>query len=270
MGGSRKNISRNILRLGAERTSAPFIFMKNTNFLENKTILITGSSRGIGAATARLAKRYGANVVLHGKTVTKELEQISKELGSSYIVCDVADESAVKKEVSKVNNIDILVNNAGINPSKTFMELTAEDWCNIFEVNVMGTVNFSKAAIPQMIERGSGKIINVASIKGYHHVSGKPAYAASKAAIIRMTSSMAEEFASHNILINAVAPGFTETEMTKSTLSPKIQSQIDKIPLKRMAKPNDIAEVILFLASDASNYITGQTLSVDGGYSVAG
>ena len=238
--------------------------------LKHKTILITGSSRGIGAVTARIAKSYDAHVILHGKTASKELKQLSDELDSPYIVCDVADKDAVIKEVAKFNNIDILVNNAGINPSKTFMELTNEDWQKIFEVNVIGTVNFSKAVIPEMIKRGSGKIINIASVKGYLHISGKPAYAASKAAIMRITSSMAEEFAPHNIFINAVAPGFTETEMTKETLSSKIQSQINRIPLKRMAKPNEIAEVILFLASDKSSYITGQTLLVDGGYSIAG
>lgn len=238
--------------------------------LKNKTILITGSSRGIGAATARLAKNYGATVILHGKTESGELKKISKEIKCSYIVCDVADETAVKKEVSKFKKIDILVNNAGINPSKTFMQLTNEDWQKVFEVNVLGVVNASKAVLPGMIKKGYGKIINIASIKGYPHISGKPAYAASKAAVIRITSSMAEEFAPYNILVNAVAPGFTETEMTKETLSPKIQSQIDKIPLKRMAKPNEIAEAILFLASDRANYITGQTLLVDGGYSIVG
>src|SRR3989344_294414 len=238
--------------------------------LKNKTILITGSSRGIGAATARLAKSYGATVILHGKTESDELKKISRELKSSYIACDITDEATVKKEVSKFKKIDILVNNAGINPSKTFMQLTNEDWHKIFEVNVLGVVNASKAVIPEMIKKGYGKIINIASVKGYTHVSGKPAYAASKAAVMRITSSMAEEFAPYNILINAVAPGFTETEMTKETLSPKIQGQIDKIPLKRMATPKEIAEAILFLASDKSDYITGQTIAVEGGYSING
>ena len=236
--------------------------------LENKTILITGSSRGIGAATARLAKNYGATVILHGKTESEELKKLSKALESAYIVFDVADERATIKEIGKFKRIDILVNNAGINPSKTFAQLANEDWRQIFEVNVLGVVNVSKAVITGMIKRGYGKIINIASIKGFPSISGKPAYAASKSAIIRITSSMAEEFAPYNILINAVAPGFTETEMTKASLSPKIQGQIDKIPLKRMATPNEIAEVILFLASARSDYITGQTIAVDGGYSI--
>ena len=235
--------------------------------LENRTILITGSSRGIGTATARLAKKYGADVILHGKTDSESLQDLSQELNSRYIFCDVSNEIRVREEVRKLGSIDVLVNNAGINPSKTFMELTSQEWRDLLEVNVLGTVNFSKAVIPRMLENQYGKIINVASVKGYSHVSGKPAYASSKAAVIRMTSSMAEEFAP-DILVNAVAPGFTKTEMTEGTLSPKIQNQIDKIPLKRMAEPREIAEAILFLASDKSNYITGQTLTVDGGLSI--
>lgn len=238
--------------------------------LKDKTILITGSSRGIGEATARRAKKYGAHVILHGKTESEELKRLSKEIDSPYFFCDAANEDAVIKELNKFKNIDILVNNAGVNPSKTFVQLTSEDWRRIFEINVFGIVHFSKAVIPGMLKKGYGKIINIASIKGYPYIVGKPAYAASKAAVIRITSSMAEEFASHNILVNAVAPGFTKTEMSQSTLSPKIQEQIDRIPLKRMAEPEEIAEVILFLASDKSNYITGQTLLVDGGYGIMG
>lgn len=236
--------------------------------LSRKEILITGSSRGIGAATARLAINYGANVILHGRTESSNLTDLARELKSSYIFCDVADEESVQRKVERLGTIDILVNSAGINPSKTFMELTNDDWMEIFRTNVLGMVNFSKAVIPGMIERKQGKIINIASIKGYSHISGKPAYAASKAALIRITSSMAEEFAPYGILVNAVAPGFVDTEMTRATMSEKIKEQIGRIPLKRTAKPEEIAEAILFLASDKANYITGQTLIVDGGYSL--
>lgn len=234
--------------------------------LKDKTILITGSSRGIGAATAKLAKEYGAEVILHGKTDSEYLRKLARELDSDYIFCDVCREYDVKDKVGNLE-VDVLVNSAGINPSKTFMNLSVDDWRNIFETNVFGTVNFSKAVIPGMIDREYGKIINVASAKGYSHVRGKPAYAASKAAIMRMTSSMAEEFAP-DILVNAVAPGFTKTEMTEKSMSSKIQSQIDKILLRRMADPREIAEVVLFLAGDKSSYITGQTIAVDGGFSI--
>ena len=148
------------------------------------------------------------------------------------------------------------------------MDLTNNDWHEILNTNILGIVNFSRAVIPGMMERGQGKIINIASVKGYIHVIAKPAYSVSKAAVMRMTSSMAQELAP-KILVNAVAPGFTETEMTESTLSPIIRAQIGRIPLKRMAKPREIAEAILFLASDKSNYITGQTIAVDGGFSIS-
>jgi len=235
---------------------------------KNKTILITGSSRGIGEATARMARSFGAKVILHGKTDSEELKKLAKEIAAPYFFCDIADEKAVKREIAKFANIDILINNAGINPSKTFLQLTHEDWQQIFDTNVFGLVNVSKAVIPGMIKRGRGNIVNIASIKGYPYVLGKPAYAASKAAVMRITSSMAEEFAPHNIRVNAIAPGFVDTAMTKQTMSPVVQQQVDKIPLKRMATPDEIAETILFLASDKASYITGQTVVVDGGYSI--
>jgi 3-oxoacyl-[acyl-carrier protein] reductase len=233
--------------------------------LKNKTILITGSSRGIGAATARLAKEYGAEVVLHGKTESEYLKQLALELDASYLFCDVANETEVKIAVDKLDNIDILVNSAGINLSKPFLEQTTESWRKTFDVNVLGTVNFSKAVILKMGEKG--KIINISSVKGFSSTAGSPAYAASKAAIINLTSSMAKEFAPR-ILVNAVAPGFTNTEMTENTMSDRIKKQISEIILKRLANPKEIAEVILFLASDKSSYITGQTIFVDGGYTL--
>ena len=236
--------------------------------LENKTILITGSDRGIGEATARMAKDYGAKVILHGKEDSEKLRTTASELGFPYVFFDVAKEAEVRKAFASLENVDVLVNNAGINPSKRFAELTPGDWQEIFDTNVFGLVSVSKAVISGMIEKREGSIVNVASIKGYAFVSGKPAYAASKAAVIRITSSMAEEFAPYHIRVNAVAPGFVDTEMTRATMSPRIQRQLDKIPFKRMANPDEIAEVILFLASDKASYITGQTLVVDGGYSV--
>lgn len=238
--------------------------------LHGKTILITGSSRGIGAATARLAKQYGAKVILHAKSETAELRSLAAELNAPHVYCDLADAAATKETLGTLTDIDILINNAGVNPSKTFAELTPTDWQDIFAVNVFGVVHASQAVLPAMQKRRSGSIVNISSIKGYGFVSGKPAYAASKAAVMRITTSMAEEYALYTIRVNSVAPGFTETEMTARSLSPTIQGQIDTIPLKRMATPEEIAEAVLFLASDKARYITGQVLAVDGGYSIAG
>lgn len=237
--------------------------------LKRKILLITGSARGIGAATACLAKQYGARVILHGKTESKELKKISKELGAPYFSCDVSDINAIQKNINTIPRIDVLINNAGISISKSFQDLSYEDWLETFKTNVFGAVNFSKAVIPGMLKRKSGKILHISSIKGYPHTAGRAAFASSKAALITLTASMAKELAPY-ILVNAVAPGFTETETTKQAWSERIYKQIEKIPVGRAARPAEIAEVILFLASDKANYITGQTLVADGGYSIIG
>jgi 3-oxoacyl-[acyl-carrier protein] reductase len=145
------------------------------------------------------------------------------------------------------------------------MEQTENDWRKTLETNILGVVNFSKTIIPRMMEQKKGKIINIASVKGYLDCHGSWAYAASKAAVISLTSNMARDLAPHGILVNAVSPGFTETEMTAKTLTERTLKQVEQIPLKRMAEAKEIAETILFLASDKSNYIVGQNLRVSGG-----
>src|SRR3989344_2293434 len=195
--------------------------------LKDKTILITGSSRGIGAATARLAKKYNARVILHGKTESVELKNLAKELNAPYIFCDVSNESAVKTAIASLGKVDILVNNAGISISKSFQDATLEDWKETFNTNIFGIINFSQAIIPNMLSQKYGKIINISSIKGYPNTAGRPAFASSKAAIMTLTASMAKEFAPF-ILVNAVAPGFTETETTKKAWSERIYKQIGR------------------------------------------
>ena len=240
--------------------------------MKEKIILITGSSSGIGAATARLAKEYGAKIILHGKTESEELKKLAKELSCEYIFCDVADKGAVELEVQKilkkVKKIDILINSAGIAPRATFLESTDDLWTDIFKVNVLGTVHFCQAVIPQMQKNNYGRIVNIASVRGFNTGSGKPAYSASKAAIVNLTASMSKEFAP-NIFINAVAPGFTDTPMSK-TWDDKVWAKVNTSLLGRVAQPKEIAEVILFLASDKASFITGQTILVDGGYSLSG
>lgn len=242
------------------------------NFLENKVVLITGSSRGIGAATARLAKEYGARVVLHGKEESKQLKEFAKLLNVPYVFCDITNESNVKKTVEQImsseKKIDVLVNCAGITNSKYFLETTEQDWLDVFRVNVLGTVNFCKAVIPFMQKANYGRIVNIASIRAYGLTSGRVAYSTSKAAIINLTSILAKEFAP-TISVNAISPGFTNTDMSK-TWSEIVWKQVKTALLERVAEPKEIAEAILFLASDKASFITGQTILVDGGYSIAG
>ena len=239
--------------------------------LEGKTILITGSSRGIGEATARLAKKYGASVILHGKEDGESIKALAAELGAKYIVCDVADDRAVAKAVNDLGpdqRIDILVNCAGITNRKTFEESTTEDWMDIYKVNVVGTANFCKVIIPIMQKNNYGRIVNIASIRGYGVTSGRPAYSASKAAIMNLTSVLAKQYAP-TIAVNVISPGFTNTAMAK-TWDDKVWAQVKSSLLGRVAEPSEIAEAVLFLASDRASFITGQSLLVDGGYSISG
>ncbi len=231
-------------------------------------ILITGSSRGIGAAVARLAKKYGYEVLLHGKTESKELVSLAKELKSDYLIFDITKENEIQKALSNITTINSLVNSAGINISKSFNELTNMDWKDIYDVNLFGLVNVTKNVLPLMENLESiGKIVNISSIKGLYSSVGRVAYASSKAAVINLTTGLAKELAP-NILVNAVAPGFTKTQMTSNTMSERIRKQLDNILLKRIADPSEIADVVLFLTSDKNRYITGQTINVDGGFSI--
>ena len=238
--------------------------------LKDKIILITGSSSGIGAATARLAKEYGATPVLHGKTESEDLKKLAKELNCEYIFCDVAVKTAVALAVAevleKVKRVDILVNSAGIALRQKFLDTTDESWINTFKVNVLGTTHFCQAIIPQMQRNKYGRIVNIASIRAYIGTSGKPVYSASKAAIVNLTAVLAKEFAP-NIAVNAVAPGYTETPIT-SNWNDEVWKEVNKALLGRIGQPKEIAEAILFLASDKASFITGQTIIVDGGYSV--
>ena len=235
--------------------------------MENK-MLITGSSRGIGAAIARLAKVKGYEVLLHGRTQSDQLMELAKELDSKYVIFDISNENEVKKALSDITQINFLVNSAGLNISKAFDDLKDSDWRSVYDVNIFGLVNVIRYTIPIMKRSQSiGKIINIASIKGLYASVGRVAYASSKAAVINLTTGLAKELAPR-ILVNAVAPGFTNTEMTKNTWSDRIKKQVSNILLKRMADPKEIAEVVLFLSSDRNQYITGQTINVDGGFSI--
>lgn len=233
-----------------------------------RKILVTGSSRGIGLAIAKLAIRDGFDVILHGKSESKELIENSATLSSKYIVFDVSVENQVKSAVSEVSDLYALVNSAGVNISKSFLNLTDSDWKKIYDVNVFGLVNVVRHFSPIILSTsGIGKIINIASVKGYSSTVGRLGYASSKAAVMNITAGLAKELAP-DILVNAVAPGFTMTGMTESTWGDRIKKQVDSILLRRMAYPEEIAETVLFLLSSKCSYTTGQTLFVDGGFSI--
>lgn len=235
---------------------------------DKKTILITGSSRGIGAELAKICKESGLKVILHGRTKSKELITLSKKLEADYIFFDVTKELEVKNALINIQKLNIIVNCAGINISKPFEALDISDWQAVYNANVFGIVNVLRYALPLLKKNKSiSKVINVASVKGTYSAVGRAAYASSKAAVINMTSSLAKEFAP-KIIVNCVSPGFTSTQMTEQTWSKRIEDQVDSILLQRMGKPEEIAKVILFLCSDECSYITGQNINVDGGFGI--
>lgn len=231
-------------------------------------LLITGSSRGIGASVARLSKKYGYEVILHGRTKSKSLLKIAKELESNYLYFDITKEDQIKSGLNELSHINALVNSAGINISKSFEDLTTSDWNKTLSNNVIGLSNVIKYSLPKLKNSKTiTRIVNLASIKGTYSAVGRVAYASSKAAVINLTSGLAKEYAP-NILVNAVSPGFTETDMTSNTWSTRIEKQVESILLKRIASPDEIAELVFFLCSDKCTYITGQNINVDGGFSI--
>jgi 3-oxoacyl-[acyl-carrier protein] reductase len=248
------------------------MYYTKVRFMEfsNKTILITGSSRGIGAETARIAKKRGAKIILHGSQESASLKQLSLELSSPYLVFDVGDRVATHKEIDQAGPIDVLVNSAGIVVPKPLLELTESDFLPEFRTNVMGTLFASQAVLPSMEKRKTGRIVNVSSIRGIPELSATRGsiYSMTKVSITSLTVALAKEFAPY-VTVNAVAPGFTETDMAQ-TWNDTVRLQAASNLLQRPAQPDEIAECILFLASDRARYITGQTIIADGGYMIAG
>jgi 3-oxoacyl-[acyl-carrier protein] reductase len=250
---------------------------KNAMRLKDKTALITGGGRGIGAATAWLMLEEGARVGIvdineaHMKQAVETARSRGHELKT--FTGDVSKKDQVDRFVGafvhEFGRIDILVNNAGIVISRPFLEKTAEDWIKTLEVNLIGVFLCSQAAAKYMLAQKSGKIVNISSIRGIDHCGreGIMDYSASKGAVINLTKTMAKQLAPF-INVNTVAPGHTLTEMTAPLPEEIKRNMIEGSYLKRMAQPDDIAKAILFLASEDSNFITGQLLLVDGGFSL--
>lgn len=245
--------------------------------LKNKIALVTGAGRGIGRAIAIALAKEGAEVVINyngSEERAKGVKQTIEENGgkASIYKCNVSDfaacEAMIKDIVKEYGHLDILVNNAGITKDGLIMKMKEEDFDSVLNVNLKGTFNTIRHSVRQMLKQRSGKIINISSVSGILGNVGQANYAASKAGVIGLTKTMARELGSRGITVNAIAPGFVDTEMTE-VLSEEIRENACKqIILGRFGKPEDIANTAVFLASDKADYITGQVISVDGGMNV--
>ena len=240
---------------------------------EGKTALITGAQRGLGLEIARHFARQGANTVLTDVTdsvidAAKEIEQKfkTKSLGLKGDVTKLADcADMVRKTLDSFLRLDILVNNAGITRDTLVLRMKEEDFDAVINVNLKGTFLMCKAAAKTMLKQRSGRIINISSVVGQMGNAGQVNYSASKAGILGLTKSMAREFASRNILVNAVSPGFIMTKMTENLKEEAKEKLLEMVPLKRLGKPEDVAKAVLFLSGDDASYITGQNIAVNGG-----
>jgi 3-oxoacyl-[acyl-carrier protein] reductase len=238
--------------------------------LSSRVALVTGSTRGIGRAIAGTLVQCGARVAVVGRDKGKA-DEVAAELGAGAIgfACDVTDTAAVAQLVSDTEaafgSLDILVNNAGLTRDNIVMRLRDEDWDAVLNANLRGAFATIRAASKGMMKRRWGRIVNISSVVGIIGNKGQANYAASKAGLIGLTKSVAKELASRNILVNAIAPGFIETEMTDAMTAEARKGLIDAIPLGRLGSADDVARTVAFLSSDYASYITGQVLVVDGG-----
>lgn len=241
---------------------------------EGKVALVTGASRGIGKETALKLAAGGASVIVNYSGNTEAAEAVVKEIISNggtaeAYKCSVQDFDAVKEMIDYIikqhKRIDIIVNNAGITRDNLVLKMSEEDFDCVIDVDLKGAFNISKHVMRYMLKQKSGKIINISSLVGVTGNAGQVNYSAAKAGLIGLTKSLAREMAAKNITVNAVAPGYVDTDMIKE-LPDKVKEQIfESIPMKRAGKPSDIANAVCFLASEQADYITGQVLEVNGG-----
>ena len=242
--------------------------------LEGKVALVTGASRGIGRAVAIRLAKSGAKIAVNyagNQAAAEEVKQIIEQNGGEAILvqADISNAESVDAMVAAVmeafGRIDILVNNAGITRDTLLMRMKEADWNAVIQTNLTGVFYVTKAVSKIMMKQRYGKIVNMSSVVGLMGNAGQANYAAAKAGVIGFTKSMAKELAARNLTVNAIAPGFIATDMT-AVLSDKVKEDLaTKIPMGRLGEADDIASAVLFLVSDSANYITGQTLNVDGG-----
>jgi 3-oxoacyl-[acyl-carrier protein] reductase len=242
--------------------------------LSGKTALITGATRGIGRAIADEFIEAGANVILTG-TNQSEIDQLNSENENKAIKWLMADFSATKSieyflhELNNIDFIDICVNNAGINIIKPLNEVSHKEFEQLMSVNLSAPYRIVQCLIPNMKKQNYGRIVNIASIWSQISKSGRSLYITSKTGLVGFTRSIAAENSGDNILVNAVSPGFTLTELTKQSLTKNEMKELSRqIPMGRFAEPNEIAKTVLFLCSDLNTYITGQNITVDGGFTI--
>ncbi len=242
--------------------------------LSGKVALVTGASRGIGREIALTLAGYGATVIVNYNGSKEKAEQVVEEIAAQggcaeAVQCSVADFNAcgemIQNMLAKYGHIDILVNNAGITKDNLVMKISEEDFDAVLDTNLKGTFCTIKHMYRAFLKQKSGRIINLASVSGLLGNAGQANYSASKAGIIGLTKSVARELASRGITVNAVAPGYIDTDMTQAMTDTAKEAVLSQIPLKRAGSPKDIAEMVAFLASDKASYITGQVISVDGG-----
>lgn len=240
-----------------------------------KTAIITGASKGIGAAIALRLNELGYNLVLNYRSNTASMEKLicsftNKETENLAVQCDISDYEDAKKLVDeaykKFGSVDVLINNAGITKDNLLPLMTEEEFDRVIDTNLKGTFNCCKHIAKKMLKQKYGRIINISSVVGLCGNAGQVNYSASKAGVIGMTKSMARELGKKNVLVNAIAPGFIQTEMTDKIPEDIKVEMLRNIPLQRLGKPDDIADAVEFLISDKASYITGQVLSVNGGY----
>ena len=242
---------------------------------DNKVALITGGSRGIGEKIAEKFATEGYNLVINYVSNIENVEELEARIKGNgnieilFVQADVTSfescENMINKAIEKFGHIDVVVNNAGITKDGLLMRMKEEDFDKVINVNLKGTYNVTKNAIPHMMKQKYGRIVNISSVVGVSGNAGQANYAASKAGIIGFTKSVAKELASRNILANCVAPGFIKTDMT-DVLSDSVKESINaQIPLKKMGTAEEVAKAVYFLGNEENTYITGQVLNVDGG-----
>ena len=238
--------------------------------LEGKNALITGASGGIGKEIAKVLIKHNAKVCISGRNLD-ELNALKELLGENchVVACDLSKKNEIIKLIKKTDeflgHIDILINNAGITKDNIFLRMSENEWEDVLNVNLNSTFNILKLITKGMVKRKYGRIINISSVVGVTGGAGQVNYSASKAGLIGLTKSLSQEIATRNITVNCIAPGFIETPMTEKLDDKRKDAILNSIPMNRIGKPKDLSSAIIFLASQESSYITGQTLHINGG-----